>query len=399
MADWLSLSGIRRVSAKIFGKSCLVYASVPHLGFGWVQACVSILENFPRDVLLPTLVIPRSFRSISPSVTVKEALPPALPFQYAAPIVRPALNFRFKRALAAANPRDTIIYFWPEPPISLVKYARKRGFITVREMINTAKGTAKIILKEAYDRLGLHPPSASEITNESVTRESEELHLHDYILSPNPRIESSLIEIGIDRAKILRSSYGWSPLKYASSIGEEGRKGFRALFIGGDTVRKGLPQLLVAWKKSGVTGQLFIVGNIDAQLKKLFAPYLQDSSVRTIDFEFDLGRLYKSADVFIFPSLEEGDPQVTYEAAGCGLPVIATSMGSANIIKDGEHGLLVNAYDVDGLAAAIYRVASSPKLRKYWGLKAAQDAQHFTYDKIGEERARMLHKLLIERSR
>ena len=108
----------------------------------------------------------------------------------------------------------------------------------------------------------------------------------------------------------------------------------------------------------------------------------------------DVGSLYKSADILVFPTLEEGDPQVTYEAAGCGLPVVTTPMGRANIINHGNNGLVVAPYDVDGLAAAIARLAGDQTMRTQMAEQAAADALNFTYQKIGNNRARILSDVL-----
>ena len=378
------------MSAGPIAKHCLIYVSVPHLGFGWVQGCLSILEQFSAAGLQPTLFLPKTFKSIPSTIDVTEALPRFLPYRYASRIALRLLNRQFRRALRMANPRDTIVYFWPSPTPQLISYATARGFLTVGEMINNCSGTTKVILDEAYNRLGLPNPEHRRITEQRIADQRRELALYDYIMSCNPRIERSLIENGIDPLKIVRSSFGWSPERLAQSTGEANRKRLRALFIGGDTVRKGVPQLLAAWKKSGVRGELLIVGTIDASLRSQLGPLLTGDDIRVLGFETDLGRLYKSADMFVFPSLEEGDPQVTYEAAGCGLPVIATSMGSAQVIKDGVNGLVVQPYDVDGLAHAISRLASCPQLRRRLGERAAEDAQRFTYQKVGAERASLL---------
>lgn len=379
------------------GYRCLTYVPVPHLGWGWVQACVSILEAFPHDLIAPTLVLPRAFQAVAPSVEVRQAIPYPIPYQYVSPIVRPSLNHSFRRALAASDPCSTIVDFWPSPPPSLIRYARQRGFLTICEMLNTFTGTARIVLDEAYGRLGLRPGHV--ITNALVTSEREELLQYDYLLSSSPRIEKSLIAAGVDGAKIIRSTFGWSPAELASSVGETGRTSFRALFIGGDAIRKGVPQLLDAWKKSGVVGELLIVGEVDGAIRPILAPYLEGHGIRVQGFTLDLGHLYKSADVFVFPSLEEGDPQVTYQAAGCGLPIIATPMGGGNLLKDGINGFLVQPYDINGLAAAIARLANSQELRKRLGAQAAIDARKYTYEKVGLERARLLSGLLAANAR
>jgi glycosyltransferase involved in cell wall biosynthesis len=151
---------------------------------------------------------------------------------------------------------------------------------------------------------------------------------------------------------------------------------------------------LAAWKKSQVIGELLIVGGIDPILRPIIAPYLESDSVRLLGSTQDVAELYRSADAFVLPSLEEGDPLVTYEAASFGLPIIATPMGSANIVKHGINGLVVNPHDSDGLAEAIACLANSPDLRTRMGLQAAKDAQGYTFEKIGKQRARMLKNVL-----
>ncbi len=373
---------------------CLTYVPVPHMGWGWVQACISILEAFPAEVISPILVIPRAFEAIAPTVDVKEAIPHLIRFQYASAISRPVLDYSFWRELSRADPRNTVVYFWPSPPLFLIRYARLRGFITVREMINTCIATANSILDDAYARVGLGQDRSHLVSKRIQENERRELSLYDYIMSPNARIEESLVATGIDRRIVLRSTYGWSPAKFSSNRQTPVKGQFRLLFIGNDTIRKGVPQLLAAWKKSQVIGELLIVGRIDTIARPIVAPYLESDGVRVVGFTRDLAELYTSADAFVLPSLEEGDPLVTYEAASFGLPIIATPMGSANIVKHGINGLIVSPHDVDGLAKAIACLASSPDLRTRMGLQAAKDAQGFTFEKVGKRRARMLKEVL-----
>lgn len=377
-------------------RTCLIYVPVPHLGWGWVDACVRIAEAFPTDVLSPTIVLPRAFTSIGQPISVKEAIPRSVPYRYVSPIVRPAVNYFFGRALRSADPRNTLSYFWPMPPHSLVDCARRRGVVTVREMLNTFCGTAKSILDEAYDRVGLPPTHG--ITEERVELERKDLEMYDFILSSNLRIEESLVNAGINPKKILHSSYGWSPDDLATNMSDEPKASFRALFIGTVGVRKGVPQLLEAWKRSGVDGELLIVGPVEECLKPLISRYLHGCRVKFQGFTRDLARLYRSSDLFVFPSLEEGDPQVTYQAAGFGLPVIATPMGSASVIRNEVNGLVVKPYDVDGLAEAISRLAGSQELRHRLGKQAANDARAYTYEIIGRKRANLFSSLLVSRS-
>lgn len=385
---------------------CLTYLPLPHLGYGPAQSCVSILENCPDDILRKTLFLLTVRKPIAGSIDVRQGIPvllrnlPYIPKfgaswlnQHISDLGVSSLDRLFRRAIDTSDPSSTVAYFWPDPSLSVVQHARNHGLITVREMINTFRGTAKVILDDAYDRLGLK--SNLKITRESVEREREELALYDYVFASNAMVEASLLEAGVEAKRIIPSSFGWSPARFAARPNEPRRsENFRALFVGSVCVRKGVPQLLAAWKKSRVKGELILAGAVEDAIKPLLQHDGHSSPIHVLDHVTDVGSLYRSADVFVFPTLEEGGPQVTYEAAGCGLPVITTPMGAARLVKDGHNGLIVNSNDIDGLAEAIARLAASSELRHSFGRQAKIDAMNYTYQMVGYDRATKLNSLL-----
>jgi glycosyltransferase involved in cell wall biosynthesis len=117
-------------------------------------------------------------------------------------------------------------------------------------------------------------------------------------------------------------------------------------------------------------------------------------SVKLVPFTSNLGDLYRSCDVFVFPTLEEGGPQVTLEAGGCGLPVITTPMGASRLVENGRNGLVVQPGNVDELAAALVTLATDADLRRRFAKQIAIDAQAFAYDRVSASRARILVGLL-----
>jgi len=61
-----------------------------------------------------------------------------------------------------------------------------------------------------------------------------------------------------------------------------------------------------------------------------------------------------ACDLFILPSLNEGNPTVMFEALGCGKPFIGTKVGGVpEIVKNGEYGLLVEQANSHQLAEKI----------------------------------------------
>jgi glycosyltransferase involved in cell wall biosynthesis len=379
--------------------SLLTYSSLPYNGKGPAQSCVSILQHIPPASLSVSLMMPRCTKRLPASVKFKQALPEPLrrlPWKYVRGLGRRAVTKCFADAIEAADPRNTIAYFWPDHSTFLLQRAKARGIVTVREMINCDRGTAKAILDAVYREADL-PPSHG-ISEESVAEEREQLALYDHVFASN-QVERGLIDAGVDPSRILPTSFGWDPERFPGVRSAVPSARFTALFVGTVSIRKGVLQLLAAWKRSGVDGVLKIVGGVLPEISPKLEPYLNDPSIEFIGFQSQIADLYHSADLFIFPSFEEGGPQVVYEAAGCGLPVIATPMGGGRMVRDGVNGLIVQPNDLEGLAAAIRSMASSPEKRRAFGRQGAIDARKYTYEEIGKDRAAMLLRVIEKNNR
>lgn len=77
-------------------------------------------------------------------------------------------------------------------------------------------------------------------------------------------------------------------------------------------------------------------------------------------------------DVFFQPSLWEAMSVAILEAMALGKPIVATRVGeNSEILEDGIDGLLVNAKDVDAMAASLRRLAQDAGLRQRLGQAAA----------------------------
>jgi glycosyltransferase involved in cell wall biosynthesis len=94
-------------------------------------------------------------------------------------------------------------------------------------------------------------------------------------------------------------------------------------------------------------------------------------------------RYFQTADVFVLPSLYECGGAVVLEAMAVGIPVIATRWGGPADYLDDTCGILVEptgrAALIEGLAAAMRRLAESPELRQRLG-QAARERVLRNYD-------------------
>jgi glycosyltransferase involved in cell wall biosynthesis len=109
----------------------------------------------------------------------------------------------------------------------------------------------------------------------------------------------------------------------------------------------------------------------------------------------DLPFLYNMAVAFIYPSLYEGFGLPPLEAMSCGTPVISSNTSSIPEVV-GEAGILVDPYQVNDLAAAIYKVAGSVSLQNELSQKGLERAQLFSWKKCAEETLQVYRECMQE---
>ncbi|MDA8109393.1 MAG: glycosyltransferase family 4 protein [Betaproteobacteria bacterium] len=104
-------------------------------------------------------------------------------------------------------------------------------------------------------------------------------------------------------------------------------------------------------------------------------------------------------DVFALPSYgDEGLSQALMQAMACALPVITTPIGAhAEVVRDGDTGLLVPARDAAALAAAIARLLADEALRARLGVAAHRFAAAHCGEKAMLDRMEALFQRFARR--
>ena len=102
-----------------------------------------------------------------------------------------------------------------------------------------------------------------------------------------------------------------------------------------------------------------------------------DGRVHLLGFRTDVAELLKSADIFLFPSIQEGLPVALMEAMSCGLPVICSEIrGNTDLIND-TCGILCPATDDVAFKVAIEKLIGDDALRKSMSEKAFKESKKY----------------------
>jgi glycosyltransferase involved in cell wall biosynthesis len=96
---------------------------------------------------------------------------------------------------------------------------------------------------------------------------------------------------------------------------------------------------------------------------------------------------YRRADVFVFPSLSEGMGLVALEAMACGCPVIVTTHGPSEVVRDGIDGFVVPAGDAEAVRVALEKLYQDPELRQRMSQSAQEQAARYSWDRYARAAA------------
>jgi len=108
-----------------------------------------------------------------------------------------------------------------------------------------------------------------------------------------------------------------------------------------------------------------------------------------------LGEEMRQADVFLFPSILEGHPQVLGQAAACALPAIAMNVYRPEYVVHSETGFLVES-DID-LSQKLDLLVENPALRRSMAVAATAHSRKFDWDRIAMRWAEVFREVAARR--
>jgi glycosyltransferase involved in cell wall biosynthesis len=189
---------------------------------------------------------------------------------------------------------------------------------------------------------------------DKLNRDIEELHLSDVIVAP-----SSYSAKSYDEYPELTGKVRINPLGSNTPYEERAPRPEKlvVLMVGNAFLRKGTHYLIEAFKQLDDRGaELWIRGEVPESYRSR----LNDPRVKIIPpmLRRQLRGLYRSATVFVQPSIDEGFGLTVLEALAYGLPVVATeNVGAAELLTP-DVSVIVPIRDAAAIAEAIPRAAA-----------------------------------------
>lgn len=223
----------------------------------------------------------------------------------------------------------------------LIRKAKAEGSVIVGEPVNAHPDILNEILNGEWERLKLKRANKRTRAQRQIL---DEVNSADRLLVASNFLKRSYVEKGFPESSIDVLPYGVDLARFSMATNSEIKKNkFRVVCVAGINVRKGIVDLLEAWKILNIPdGELLLIGRPSTEMLPVLAKY--DGLFKHIPFvpNNELKGYLTASTVFVLPSLEDGFGLACSEAMACGLPVIATfNTGAAELIEENVSGYVV----------------------------------------------------------
>lgn len=138
-------------------------------------------------------------------------------------------------------------------------------------------------------------------------------------------------------------------------------------------------------KNSQIAYVICGTGPLEQELKRKAKQLGVESQVIFAGYRTDIPEICHAADMFVFPSRQEGLPVALMEAMAAGLPVVASNIrGSNDLIIHKKNGYLLSG-GVESYQKAISLLVKSKKRRKVFGEAARETVQAYSLKTVKKQ--------------
>ena len=267
--------------------------------------------------------------------------------------------------------------------LETLRLLRGRGVVTIVDQIDPVRVEYEIVRAEAAkwpDWAGVPP----EIPDAYFDRLAAEWEAADAVVVNSAWSADALVRQGVPREKlhVVPLAYDPPPAPPARPPRPAGEP-LVALWLGTVVLRKGIQYLIEAARRLADRPIKFvIVGPIDISPKAIAAAPANVEFVGRVTRD-RAADAYRSADLFVLPTLSDGFALTQLEAMAHGLPVVATPNCGA-VVEPGRDGLIVPAGDAAALADAIASLESNRERLADMGRNSFVKSRQFSLGRFAE---------------
>lgn len=170
--------------------------------------------------------------------------------------------------------------------------------------------------------------------------------------------------VGLDVGKISKMKVDTDKVREKLGIPE----GTRVILSAGELIkRKNHETMIRVMEKLKDENVIYLIcghGELEGYLKNLTHSLGLDGKVRFLGYREDIFDIYHIADVFVFPSYQEGLPFALLEAMACGRAAVCSRIrGNTDLIEEPE--VMFEPEDIETLYRIVVRVLSDAKWKKH----------------------------------
>jgi glycosyltransferase involved in cell wall biosynthesis len=300
----------------------------------------------------------------------------------------------FDKWVAARLTNADIFHGWNGMCLNSLERAKQFGITTIVERASSHPVTQFKLLEDEYARWNL----PIKLPRWNYERSIAEIERADFVTTPSEFSKQSMIDNGVEDRKLLHIPFGANVETPTRMQRAKTPRPFRVIFVGTLSIRKGVPDLLEAWRLlNWKDAELWLVGGLAGDFNAIQSRWSNVSNVCHIGHVSDVKARYAQSDVFVFPSIEEGSALVTYEAMAAGLPVIVTPNAGA-VARHEAEGYIVPIRSPEKIAERLTQLREDSALRESLGQSAIIRAASFTWERYRDRLIATYHFLRGEQN-
>ena len=288
-------------------------------------------------------------------------------------------------------PSSTIFFGYDTGFLEPAQWIKARGGKSIVCQMDPARYEVDLVKAEEKRRPGWARHSV-DVPEAYSKRREDEWATADLVMVNSEWSRQALIKQGVPESKLAVVPLAYEPEKAIGgrrkANGDKNapfthNRPLKVLFLGQVILRKGIQYLIEAARLLEKEPIHFdVVGSIGiSEMAITSAPSnmtLHGPVSRDGTEEF-----YRSADLFVLPTLSDGFALTQLEAMAQGLPVIATP-NCGEVVSDGVDGLIVPASDANALAEAFQLLLQDPEKLQRMSKATVAKLEQFSLARLGE---------------